>query len=67
MPAVQRVANWLPFRAMGSLPTEIILGHLEGPALVQGVAAQFLWVVVCLVVVQRAWSRGIRRFEAFGG
>jgi ABC-2 type transport system permease protein len=67
MPAVQRIANWLPFRAMGSLPTEIILGHLDGEALYQGVAAQFIWVVICLFIVRAVWSAGIRRFEAYGG
>lgn len=67
MPAVQKTANWLPFRAMGSLPTEIILGHLQGESLLQGVAAQMMWVVICLFVVRAVWSAGIRRFEAYGG
>ncbi len=67
VPGLQRVANWLPFRAMGSLPTEIILGHLEGPALWQGLVAQMLWVAVILGAVQLVWRTALRRFEAFGG
>jgi ABC-2 type transport system permease protein len=67
MPSVQRLAIWLPFRSMGSLPTEILLGHLEGPALVQGLSAQAMWIVVILMLVRIVWSRAIRRFEAFGG
>lgn len=67
MPAVQRIAVWLPFRSMGSLPTEIILGHLEGDALLQGLFAQLMWVVIALVIVRAAWSMAIRRFEAYGG
>jgi ABC-2 type transport system permease protein len=67
MPSVQGIANWLPFRAMGSLPTEIILGHLSGDELIQGLGAQLLWVFICLVVVRAVWSAGIRRFEAYGG
>ena len=67
VPGVQRWANWLPFRSMGSLPTEIILGHLKGPALIQGLAAQAMWIVIVLILVRVVWNRGIRRFEAFGG
>ena len=67
MPSVQRFANWLPFRSMGSLPTEILLGHLEGPALLQGLGAQAMWIVIVLILVRVTWSRAIRRFEAFGG
>lgn len=67
VPWFQSVANWLPFRSMGSLPTEIMLGHLEGPALWQGLGAQMLWVVVILAHVSRVWQTAIRRFEAFGG
>lgn len=64
---IERVANWLPFRAMGSLPTEILLGLIDGPSLLQGLAAQMMWVVICLVVVRAVWTRAIRRFEAYGG
>lgn len=67
MPSVQSAANWMPFRAMGSLPTEIILGHLEGTALLQGIGAQIGWCVICLLIVRAFWAAGIRRFEAFGG
>jgi ABC-2 type transport system permease protein len=67
IPRVQAFANWLPFRSMGSLPTEILLGHLEGAALVQGVATQAAWVALCFIVVRLVWDRAIRRFEAYGG
>ena len=67
VPGLQRVANWLPFRAMGSLPTEIIVGHLEGRDLWQGLSAQLAWVVIVLLLVRAVWRSAIRRFEAFGG
>jgi ABC-2 type transport system permease protein len=52
---------------MGSLPTEIILGHLDGPALIQGLAAQAMWILIVLILVRVVWNRAIRRFEAYGG
>ena len=67
LPGLQQVAIWLPFRAMGSLPTEILLGHLEGPSLWQGLGAQVVWVVIVLVALQVVWRSALRRFEAFGG
>lgn len=67
IPALERVAVWLPFRAMGSLPTEIIIGHLEGPELVQGLGAQLAWVVIIFSSVRVIWGRALGRFEAYGG
>jgi ABC-2 type transport system permease protein len=66
IPKIQSVANWLPFRSMGSLPTEIALGHLQGAALRQGLIAQMMWVAIVLLVIRLAWDRGMRRWEAFG-
>ena len=65
--ALEAVAVWLPFRAMGSLPTEIIIGHLEGPALLQGVLTQLGWAAVVLAAVAFTWRRAVVRYEAFGG
>ncbi|MEL7368560.1 MAG: ABC-2 family transporter protein [Myxococcota bacterium] len=67
VPGLQAVANWLPFRAMGSLPTEILLGHLQGAQLWQGLGAQLLWVGIVFVMIRIFWNKAIRRFEAFGG
>lgn len=67
MPKVAVVARWLPFRAMGSLPTEILLGHLDGPGMLQAVAAQLGWVVVTVILVKSVWARALRRYEAYGG
>jgi ABC-2 type transport system permease protein len=67
MPSVAVFAKWLPFRAMGSLPTEIILGLLDGPALMEGLLAQLAWVAIFFVVIRWSWKRGIERFEAYGG
>ena len=67
VPGLQAVAIWLPFRAMGSLPTEILLGHLDGPALWQGLGAQIGWVIIVSLMVRAVWRSALARFEAFGG
>lgn len=66
-PLLQRAAVWLPFRAMGSLPTEILLGHLSGAALAEGLAAQAGWALIGFLLMRRVWNRAIARFEAYGG
>lgn len=65
-PRLAEVAVWLPFRAMGSLPTEIILGHLDGPALTEALSTQLVWVLVFFFALRWSWSRAIARFEAYG-
>lgn len=67
MPKVHTAALWLPFRAMGSLPTEIILGLLDRDDIVRGIGAQIAWVVVTFLLLRITWAAAIRRFEAYGG
>lgn len=66
MPAVQHVAVWLPFRSMGSLPTEIALGHLAGAELMQGLLVQAAWALAAVIALLLAWPKAMRRFEAYG-
>lgn len=61
-----RVAVWLPFRAMGSLPAEILLGHLDGDDLWWGVAVQLGWLLTAFAALALLWPRALRRYEAFG-
>ena len=67
MPQVAVFARWLPFRAMGSLPTEILLGHLSGTDLALSIFAQLGWVVLTLILMRLVWARALLRYEAFGG
>lgn len=67
MPRIASFAIWLPFRAMGSLPTEIIIGQLAGGSVLQGVLAQLLWVAAAWLLLRALWDRALRRFEAYGG
>lgn len=66
MPSVEPIARWLPFRSMGSLPTEIILGHVERADLAMDVAIQGGWLLALVTLLAVAWPRAMRRFEAYG-
>lgn len=66
VPALAEVAAWLPFRAMGSLPAEILLGHLDAKAIVFGITVQLAWLALAYVTLLLTWPRAMRRYEAFG-
>lgn len=66
IPNLAQVAAWLPFRAMGSLPAEILLGHLDGPGVLFGLGAQLAWLLAAFTALAFAWPRALRRYEAFG-
>lgn len=66
VPGLAKVAVWLPFRAMGSLPAEILLGHLDDGAILFGVLVQLGWLLLAFAFVLALWPRAMRRYEAYG-
>jgi ABC-2 type transport system permease protein len=59
--------DWLPFRYQIGLPVEIMIGtHTVKAALVL-LAHQWSWVLVFVLLTERAWSLGVKRFAAYGG
>lgn len=68
-PAIRAVADWLPFRYQIGLPVELMTGAYDG-APARGAALlgyQWLLVVGLSGVAWFVWSRGVRRFNAYGG
>jgi ABC-2 type transport system permease protein len=65
-PAVGRLAEFLPFRYMLSLPVEILLGRLTGAERLASVSIQILWLAVLIVAYRLLWRVGIKRYSAVG-
>jgi ABC-2 type transport system permease protein len=65
--SLQRVVTWLPFAYETYYPTLILLQRLEPGEIARVIVVQILWVLVLLGVARFAWSRGLRRYAAFGG
>lgn len=63
---LRAVAEWLPFRYMLGLPVEIGAGLVGADALPALLAAQVGWLGVSLGLLALVWSRGLRRYGAFG-
>jgi ABC-2 type transport system permease protein len=65
-PALQVLANILPFRWMLGFPVELILGRLTPAEALLGIGAQAAWVVMAFVLLRLIWRAGIRRYSAVG-
>jgi ABC-2 type transport system permease protein len=66
-PAVVRVLEFTPFPYQLYFPVSIYLGRVAGAELFKGLLIQAFWVVVMWGVARWMWSRGIRKYAAFGG
>jgi ABC-2 type transport system permease protein len=64
---VQIAATFLPFRWVASFPVELLLGRLTPRETWTGLAAQFIWLALSLVMLRFAWRAGARRYSAVGG
>ena len=64
---IRNVLTWLPFAYETYYPTIILLQQVEPQEIARILGMQALWVVTLLVLSRVAWSRGLRRYAAFGG
>ena len=64
---IRDVVTWLPFAYETYYPTIILLQQLDPDQIVGVLATQVLWVIVLSLLARWAWSRGLRRYAAFGG
>jgi ABC-2 type transport system permease protein len=63
---VRVIAANAPFRHMLSTPVEILIGRVHGQGALELVAAQWTWALGGVVFCLALWSRGIKRYEAYG-
>lgn len=66
-PAVRDVVACLPFAYETYYPTLVLLQRTELASPLEVIAVQASWVGVLAAVTWWAWSRGLRRYTAFGG
>ena len=66
-PALQAVANALPFGGLAQLPIDVFLGKLTIPELGAQLAQQLAWLVVLVVAGRWILSRMVRRVVLAGG
>jgi len=64
---VQDVSRFLPFQWAFFFPIETLVGDLSDEALLRGLGAQLLWILIGLVIFRVAWKHAIKRYSAVGG
>lgn len=64
---MQHIANILPFRWILSFPTEILLGNLTTPEIVNGFVAQGLWLGLLLLGLLIFWRAAVKRYTSVDG
>ena len=68
MPAwLQGFVKWSPFTYELFFPAQVCMERVQGRALAEGLAIQAGWLVLTYVLARVLWSRGVRKYQAFGG
>lgn len=66
-PVVQQILHFTPFPYLMYFPVSVYLGRVEGDAMWSGLMIQAGWVVGAFLLAKLVWSRGIRKYSAYGG
>jgi ABC-2 type transport system permease protein len=61
------IMNWLPFQYIGFFQVKLYLGAYTPIEAWQGLMKMVLWIVLTFLLAQFLWSRGTRRYSAYGG
>jgi ABC-2 type transport system permease protein len=65
-PAIQTVAQYLPFQMFRYVPVEIILNRLPPDAILRDYAISLIWLVILQFLFLWVWREGVKRFSAVG-
>lgn len=66
-PALQAVTRALPFQTVASMPAQIFLGQLSGPALAETLLVQLIWCVVMIALALAMQTAAMRKIVVQGG
>ncbi|MFN7137902.1 MAG: ABC transporter permease [Limisphaerales bacterium] len=66
-PAIANVLSYTPFPYQLFFPVSVYLGQTTGEALWRGLMIQGAWTVLAYLLARFVWSRGIKKYSAFGG
>ncbi len=64
---VQQVLQFTPFPYLLYFPVSVYLGRIEGDAMWTGLLIQAGWVIGAFLMAKFVWSRGIKKYSAYGG
>jgi ABC-2 type transport system permease protein len=59
--------QFLPFKYLAYFPAAVLLGRYETADLWRELLIELVWIGVLLLLCRIAFTRGTRRYGAFGG
>jgi ABC-2 type transport system permease protein len=65
-PAIQQIAQFLPFQLLKYFPIQLILNRLPAEVIIRDFILSLVWFGLALALFQWVWRLGIRRFSAVG-
>jgi ABC-2 type transport system permease protein len=63
---IQQIAGYLPFQLLMYFPIQLILGKLSNFQVVQGFSVGAVWLLAAIVLFNRVWREGVKRYSAVG-
>jgi ABC-2 type transport system permease protein len=66
-PIVMQVLRLLPFHYLAYFPAMVFLERIQGMELVIGLAVEFAWVLVFLLLSRWLYRLGLKHYSAYGG
>ena len=66
-PLLREILFFTPFPYQLYFPIGIYMGKISGDGLWRGLAMQILWVALAYLFARFMWSRGVKKYSAFGG
>lgn len=64
---IQQVLHYTPYPYLLYFPVGVYLGRFSWPQVWEGFAMQCMWVCIAFALARWVWSRGVRKYSAFGG
>ena len=65
--SLQHALAFTPFPSMLYFPISVYMGKSTGNEVVTGLLTQLFWVLLVYALARFMWSRGIRKYAAYGG
>ena len=65
--ALQKLAEFLPFRYMVGFPVEILTANLTSQQILIGITIQSVWLSIAALSSWIVWRKGLFRYSAIGG
>ena len=63
---IQNIAQYLPFPLLLFFPIQLILGKLTADQIIHAYIVAAVWLVISILLFNRVWRNGIKRYSAVG-